>query len=763
MGPVKAYSGLTYLDRGLPSQRKSSPMVKPVDGALQSNQLALLHEQRYRLQFLRDDGRQRALVILAIALAYAAATRNDFVLLGGRPGLLAISLATRLLLVGVSAAVYVLFHRARWPRQQDRIFYVALAVTAILVSVNHFTRLPVGRVQGPFIGSATLLGVLYFAGRGPIVPRAIFGGVISLGAAAMVLAPNPRAGIDPPIRLTALIAIGALNFVGILSARAFDQQRRQRFEAERRERRTNGELEKRLHELAIEKERAEAMSRARAAFLAAMSHEFRTPMNAVIGLSDIVLDTPLNAENRNHIRAINDSARALLRLLEDILDFAKIDAQKLTLASVPIDLRQISTSVIDMLRPAAAASAVTLTADVAPQVPAKVLGDDARLRQVLVNLVGNAVKFTRHGSVRLQITAPEAESSSAVDSSTITFRIEDTGIGMTPEVMARLFKPFEQGDAGHTRRHGGTGLGLAISKQIVAAMGSDMCVDSKPGCGSVFSFTLHLAMAEAPDAASASVTGAEPSRPALAILVVDDHPLNLEVARAKLCRLGYSPELVESGPEAVAAVSRKDYDVVFMDLHMPEMSGIAATARIIEASANRRAPHIVAMTASVFEEDRAACRRAGMVEFIGKPLDISELDAVLCHLAKERDAVAPVLTREPLENIRRIDSQGQPRLLERMCRVFLSDTPQRLARLGSALERKDAVGIAFDAHTLKAASATLGALGLSELCARLEAAALDGRLEDAGATLQGIAAQFVEVQRALVQEVEGAVPSGGTA
>lgn len=511
----------------------------------------------------------------------------------------------------------------------------------------------------------------------------------------------------------------------------------------------------RLDDLARAKERAEALSRARTAFLAAMSHEFRTPMNAVIGLSEIVLDSPPGQETRHHVRAISDSARALLRLLEDILDFAKIDAQKLALACVPFDLRQLSESVIAMLRPAAADRSVSLSVEIASAVPVRVLGDDARLRQVLVNLLGNAVKFTRHGTVRLDIT-PATDEAAADCRQAIRFRVEDTGEGILPEVMGRLFRPFEQGDVGHARRHGGTGLGLSISKQIVAAMDGDIQVESEPGRGSVFSFTIRLAAAEPePVVAVVSMLG----RQQLSILVVDDHPINREVAHAKLSRLGHRVELVEDGAAAVTAVSQRDYDVVFMDLHMPGMHGLVATAQIREVTAARRPPHIVAMTASVFEEDREACRRAGMSDFIGKPVDLDELDAVLGRITAGRGPVptAACLSRGPLDELRSLSAAGDPLLFGRVCRAFLSDAPQRIAQMRAALGAAQAEALALAAHTLKAASAALGAHKLSALCEELEALGHGGDIRGAehliAKILDLIDLQLSQVHQALLTEL----------
>jgi signal transduction histidine kinase/DNA-binding NarL/FixJ family response regulator len=544
-----------------------------------------------------------------------------------------------------------------------------------------------------------------------------------------------------------------LSFIGVFSARGFEEQRRKRFDAERHERQARHELAVRLHELAVEKDRAEAMSRARTAFLAAMSHEFRTPMNAVIGLSDLLLDMPLGGEQRGHVGVISESARALLGLLNDILDFAKIDAQKLTLSPASFSVHKLGTSVVDMLRPAATARRLALALEVSPDVPECLFGDEVRLRQVLVNLVCNAVKFTERGAVTLRITA-DAGSDHAV-----AFRVEDTGLGMTPEVLARLFRPFEQADGGITRSHGGTGLGLAISKQIVAAMGGDLVVESEPGRGSVFSFAIALPAASAPPTTTALPSRGE--RRPLVILVVDDNVINRTVARAKLTRLGYAADFAMDGAQAVEAVANKTYDLVFMDLQMPGMSGIEATARIGERLRGQRAPHIVAMTASVYEEDREACRKAGMRDFVGKPIDLAQLDAVLSHVAEERGAAVPLalpsatLSAGMLSKLRQIETFGRPEFVAKLAQRFLADTRERLPRMVAALGRGDAKEIAREAHILTSSSATLGATEMSELCARIEGAARRGVVDEIGEGVAALAMKFGDVERALTREIEG--------
>jgi ribonuclease BN (tRNA processing enzyme) len=266
--------------------------------------LSLLREQRYRLHFLREDSRQTAVVMVAVGVAYFVSGANDFTVLRGSP-LLGVSLASRCLLVVAVGVVLVLLRRARWPRQQGRAFDLALLATAICTSAVHLGKIPSGQIQGPLIGGATLLGLLYFAQRGPVVPRAIVGFVVTIAGVTLISLGNHEAALQPPARVVSVLALGVLNVVGALSARSFEENRRERFEAERRERHAREELAVKLRELAVEKERAEAMSRARTAFLAAMSHEFRTPMNAVIGLSDVLLDAPLAAEHHERVRVIS--------------------------------------------------------------------------------------------------------------------------------------------------------------------------------------------------------------------------------------------------------------------------------------------------------------------------------------------------------------------------------------------------------------------------------------------------------------------------
>jgi len=487
-----------------------------------------------------------------------------------------------------------------------------------------------------------------------------------------------------------------------------------------------------------------------------MSHEFRTPMNAVIGLSDLLADAHLAPEQRDHVLTIRDSARALLALLNDILDFTKIEADKLTLSGGPFDVRALASSVVDMLRPAAMAKSIEIELDVAPEVPGGLWGDETRLRQVLVNLLSNAVKFTHEGNVALRLST----TARGEDGHELCVRVEDTGIGIEPSAVGRLFEPFEQADQGITRRYGGTGLGLAISRQIVRAMGGDIHVETATGKGSVFSFSVVMPESALPPRLSVSIVP-RADRRALSILVVDDHPMNRRVALAVLDRLGYAADVANDGKEAVLAAKRKDYDVILMDLQMPGMSGIEATRQIRDELAGRPAPRFVAMTASVFEEDREACRAAGMTDFVGKPIDARELDAALSRapvLGEKRASQAPgapgVLSPGPLEKLRELEAFGEAGFVASLCRDFIVDTKDRISRMERAREAGVAKDLEREAHGLKSASASLGADAMSTIAAALEQAAREGALVDAGERIAALSSELVLVERALIREIE---------
>jgi CheY-like chemotaxis protein len=365
-----------------------------------------------------------------------------------------------------------------------------------------------------------------------------------------------------------------------------------------------------------------------------MSHEIRTPLNGVIGLTSLLQTTPLTPEQREYVCGIQTSGEALLSLISDILDLSKIEAGQLTLERHPLDLRRLVQEVAEVVGTQARAKGLHLSVAVAPAVPAALEGDAVRLRQVLLNLAGNAVKFTERGTVEIAVARAEEDAEGAL----LWIGVSDTGIGIATEAQARLFEPFVQADASTTRRYGGTGLGLAICKRLVEAMGGQIGVQSALGQGSTFWVTFRLARLQKRRSASQAPRATAPAQaeapPATAhrgrVLVVEDNPINRLVAAGLLEGLGYTVHTVEDGRQAVGAVGREAYDLVLMDLHMPELDGFAATAAIREQEqeAGRRLP-IVALTADALAGDAERSRAAGMDDHLTKPLSRERLAAVL--------------------------------------------------------------------------------------------------------------------------------------
>ena len=496
---------------------------------------------------------------------------------------------------------------------------------------------------------------------------------------------------------------------------------------------------------------AEAANQAKSTFLATMSHEIRTPMNGVLGMMDVLEHQRMDENQRGTVAIMRESATSLLRIIDDVLDFSKIEAGRMELEETPFSLTEIVTGTLHTLRAQAATKSIRLGATIEPGSADALIGDPTRVRQILFNLLGNAVKFTEKGSIDVRAgTKPLGNGRHGV-----TLTVTDTGIGMDAAQQAGLFQPFAQGDSSTTRRFGGTGLGLSIVRRLAQLMGGEVTATSTPGDGSVFTVKLQLQ--------AASGTGI-PSEPAPAIghltviggriLVVDDHPVNRKVLVHQLGLLGLEADTAEDGIGALTLWQPGRYAAVLADMHMPRMDGygLAAEIRAREAGADAPRTPIVAVTANAMRGEEERCLAAGMDAYIAKPVGLSRLRETLLRWVKvaQRDSGGARPGRSGIDRERLKDWVGDdPDAIDILVRHFVDTAREAASEIDAALVRGDLSAAAAAAHKLKGGSLAVGATTLADLAAQIEAAAKEGLHAICAAALDALGREMRRVRSSL--------------